>query len=309
MGFSLTSPAPEKGDPTAKNRVWGFFGDAQEMHRANRPQSLQPRQGNRLTTTKIALGRTYWPSRDPIGERGGMNLYGMVGNDVVNFIDLYGESRWSKFRALVEAIVGISSGQGDGKVETVIDCISDQDKPRIEQPAGARKGGGATGGAAPPKPPRKGPGLTDLLPKRPRVKIGGGLWGIILSTIFGSSLDALADEIERDAVDHISDVEENFESELDKIKKEHERRNQVNPGVTRSDHYRITCNFNCTFLRKESDGTCVYGNCVAAQVPLRFADLVRMANSGILLSNVRSVGRQCRLKERLRYRSDYFTLE
>jgi len=25
-----------------------------------------------------------WPSRDPIGERGGMNLYGMVGNDGVN---------------------------------------------------------------------------------------------------------------------------------------------------------------------------------------------------------------------------------
>jgi hypothetical protein len=90
MGFSLTSPAPEKGDPTAKNRVWRFFGDAQEMHRANRPQSLQPRQGNRLTTTKIALGRTYWPSRDPIGERGGVNLYGMVGNDTISSVDILG---------------------------------------------------------------------------------------------------------------------------------------------------------------------------------------------------------------------------
>lgn len=27
MGFSITSPAPEKCDPTAENRVWGFFGD------------------------------------------------------------------------------------------------------------------------------------------------------------------------------------------------------------------------------------------------------------------------------------------
>jgi RHS repeat-associated protein len=31
-----------------------------------------------------------WPSRDPIGELGGLNLYGMVGNDAVNEIDLLG---------------------------------------------------------------------------------------------------------------------------------------------------------------------------------------------------------------------------
>jgi len=31
-----------------------------------------------------------WPSRDPIGERGGMNLYGMVGNDAVNWWDFLG---------------------------------------------------------------------------------------------------------------------------------------------------------------------------------------------------------------------------
>jgi len=90
MGFSLTSRAPEKGDPTAKNRVWGFFGETQQSHRQNRPQTKQPRQGNRLTTTKTALGRTYWPSRDPIGERGGVNLYGFVSNNAVNRIDFLG---------------------------------------------------------------------------------------------------------------------------------------------------------------------------------------------------------------------------
>jgi uncharacterized protein RhaS with RHS repeats len=31
-----------------------------------------------------------WPSRDPIGERGGLNLYGFVGNDGVNQWDLLG---------------------------------------------------------------------------------------------------------------------------------------------------------------------------------------------------------------------------
>jgi len=90
MGFHLTSPAPEKGDPTAEKRVWGFFGDAQQSHRENRPQPKQPRQGNHLITTKTALGRAYWPSRDPIGERGGVNLYGMVRNDTVGRWDYLG---------------------------------------------------------------------------------------------------------------------------------------------------------------------------------------------------------------------------
>lgn len=31
-----------------------------------------------------------WPSRDPIGERGGVNLYGMVGNDTMNETDYRG---------------------------------------------------------------------------------------------------------------------------------------------------------------------------------------------------------------------------
>ena len=89
MGFSLTSPAPKKCDPTAENRVWGFFGEAPKTSRGNRPQSLQPRQGNRPSPTAIASGRTYWPSRDPIGERGGINLYG-IKNNLVNTFDFLG---------------------------------------------------------------------------------------------------------------------------------------------------------------------------------------------------------------------------
>lgn len=91
MGFSLTSPTPEKCDPTAENRVWGFFGDAPKLSRGNRPQSLQPRQGNQPSPTKVASGRAYWPSRDPIEESGGINLYGMVGNDAVGSWDYLGK--------------------------------------------------------------------------------------------------------------------------------------------------------------------------------------------------------------------------
>lgn len=31
-----------------------------------------------------------WPSRDPIGELGGLNLYGIVGNDLINMTDHLG---------------------------------------------------------------------------------------------------------------------------------------------------------------------------------------------------------------------------
>jgi RHS repeat-associated protein len=35
-----------------------------------------------------------WPSRDPIGEGGGLNLYGFVGNDGVSYVDLVGMSEF-----------------------------------------------------------------------------------------------------------------------------------------------------------------------------------------------------------------------
>ncbi|MFA6633046.1 MAG: RHS repeat-associated core domain-containing protein, partial [Kiritimatiellia bacterium] len=33
-------------------------------------------------------------SRDPIGEQGGLNLYGFVGNDPVNNVDAFGQITW-----------------------------------------------------------------------------------------------------------------------------------------------------------------------------------------------------------------------
>jgi hypothetical protein len=35
-----------------------------------------------------------WPSRDPIGENGGINLYGFVGNDGLGRVDILGEWHW-----------------------------------------------------------------------------------------------------------------------------------------------------------------------------------------------------------------------
>ena len=43
-----------------------------------------------------------WPSRDPIGERGGVNLYGLVGNDGVNYVDYLGLAPGTKENGEVE---------------------------------------------------------------------------------------------------------------------------------------------------------------------------------------------------------------
>ena len=105
MAYCVTESHQRKTHPTVKNRVWGFFGEAAEIHREKSAAAKQPRRGDRPSTTKLASGvrfygyRCYdpvtgrWPSRDPIGERGGVNLYGMVGNNGINAWDYLGLSQ------------------------------------------------------------------------------------------------------------------------------------------------------------------------------------------------------------------------
>jgi len=85
-----SEPASARPNPTAKNRVWGFFAESNRTRPANRRQPLKLRRKNRPTATKPASGIPLWPSRDPIGEEGGINLYGFVGNDGVNKWDILG---------------------------------------------------------------------------------------------------------------------------------------------------------------------------------------------------------------------------
>ena len=68
----------------------------------NRPKPLATRALHHRNPKPKTLGVTHygyrfydpntgrWPSRDPIGEEGGLNLYGFVGNDGVNRWDLLG---------------------------------------------------------------------------------------------------------------------------------------------------------------------------------------------------------------------------
>ena len=68
----------------------------------NRPKQLASRALNHQLLRPKTMGVTYysyryydpvtghWPSRDPIEEDGGVNLYGFVGNDGVNWVDYLG---------------------------------------------------------------------------------------------------------------------------------------------------------------------------------------------------------------------------
>jgi hypothetical protein len=90
MAYTLTNPPSEKCELTPKNRVWGFFENSNRTRPANRRQPLETRRKIRPSPTKTASGIPYWPSRDPIAEKGGISLYGFVGNDGVGRVDLLG---------------------------------------------------------------------------------------------------------------------------------------------------------------------------------------------------------------------------
>ena len=51
----------------------------------------KPKQKNYAYDARIAL----WLSRDPIWEQGGLNLYGMVGNDPIKWLDFIGLGQWN----------------------------------------------------------------------------------------------------------------------------------------------------------------------------------------------------------------------
>lgn len=91
MVYPLSERASGASNLTAKNRVWEIFSNSNRTRPANRRKPQQLRRKIRPTPTKTASGIPYWPSRDPIEESGGLNLYGFVGNDGVNGWDVLGK--------------------------------------------------------------------------------------------------------------------------------------------------------------------------------------------------------------------------
>ena len=90
MAYHLTTPPPGKSAMRPKNRVWGFSRNDRNLPLENRRRCPELRRKSRPTPTIFTPGIPQWPSRDPIGERGGVNLYGFVGNDGVDWVDVVG---------------------------------------------------------------------------------------------------------------------------------------------------------------------------------------------------------------------------
>jgi hypothetical protein len=78
---------PERAQKTASRKIFSYPIKTQYK---KSPNPLKTSQKTRRSATKTALGIPYWPSRDPIGESGGINLYAFVGNDGVNYWDKLG---------------------------------------------------------------------------------------------------------------------------------------------------------------------------------------------------------------------------
>jgi hypothetical protein len=90
IGNIMQANAPNPASRPPKTRVWGFFGKRQRRARHSASQVLDNKPEAIPSTAKFASGLPVWPARDPIGERGGYNLYVMVGNDPVGKWDLRG---------------------------------------------------------------------------------------------------------------------------------------------------------------------------------------------------------------------------
>jgi RHS repeat-associated protein len=80
-------PPPKGGSPVGSHP----FPGATRRRKSSKSRGLRPRVAGYLYRHYDPVtGR--WLSRDPIGEQGGINLYGFVGNDGVNKWDLFGHS-------------------------------------------------------------------------------------------------------------------------------------------------------------------------------------------------------------------------
>jgi RHS repeat-associated protein len=101
---------PSRARARAKNRVWGFWRLEPIRTGKTPPQVAEPHQEKLPAAMEVASGVRYYGlryynpgngrfiNRDPIEERGGKNLYGMVGNNPVNYWDYLGLDKCSDLR-------------------------------------------------------------------------------------------------------------------------------------------------------------------------------------------------------------------
>ena len=94
---------------------------------------------------KCAYDTLRWISRDPIGERGGINLYGYVGNNSLYWVDPLGLS-WTQTLGVIGGAGGFIVGGGLSILEEI--ATYGVATPAIpEEIAGTTTGGAALGAA------------------------------------------------------------------------------------------------------------------------------------------------------------------
>ena len=84
-----TAYAAPKNAADPKNRVGDFFYEDNASVRKNRWVKCLNTQEKSCYHYETASGRSNWPSRDPIGELGGLNLYSTL-NIFLNTYDILG---------------------------------------------------------------------------------------------------------------------------------------------------------------------------------------------------------------------------
>jgi len=90
MGFYETESCQTKTDPRSENRVGGSRRFASTRTRFQPTQTPETTSETSVTITITVSGLPFWPSRDPMGEHGGDNLYAYVRNDPVDLFDVTG---------------------------------------------------------------------------------------------------------------------------------------------------------------------------------------------------------------------------
>jgi RHS repeat-associated protein len=217
------------------------------------------------------LGR--WPSRDPIGEDGGLNLYGFAINNAVRNLDLFGLRRYTVdlgdgwtaeidsweggFEAHVKRNgheVGIANQDGwvrrHGHSGNIPDGIPQ--KVLIKLNGAVVKQGRRSG----------------VVPEVGRGNIKGigrslGIASIIIGTATGAALEEAAEKAEEDAVGINNQIKEMVET-IDEIKNRKPERpatNERGGAIGR----RLTCKYRCSNPTVETKGdlrVCVYSSCV-----------------------------------------------
>ncbi len=88
-------PHPETPSCASKTASREIFSPNRKFTYKIERNPLKTQQEKLGCRYKTASGRGTWPSRDPIEERGGTNLYGFVGNDGINSLDVLGLSKWT----------------------------------------------------------------------------------------------------------------------------------------------------------------------------------------------------------------------